>query len=399
MTYRELLELYKQGKLDEETRKQVENAIEKQDAISDYLFDQTEIQSLSPEVPEEQEKNEIMLKTIQKTVRRTMARMGLIVGAAVLAVVAVSAMVLPGLVSKFYYEPDTIVRRNPENKDITTNRMSLDLTVWSELYLPGAYRDLVNIENEGWGKYTVSIPQNITTTGHFKTVNGRLVRNKLTLYETDTLKPPTGNAFLMPDSVKGGPIFLDGESGENIGPWGGRNEYREHLDKLHEDEWYIGYVSFDEIWDYPAFYEWYQQQELGAANAWCGVYTEDEEGWMLGENIGFIFQAAGFCRDFEMQEYPYLSVLGVEHTPEPADPQQMQQHFISLLSYQMDHPKFAELMAPGQTQQKQMLQKMIDAVKRDGLRVYGFAITAQKETLEKLADDPNVGYIYAVPAE
>ena len=37
MTYRELLNLYKQGKLDDVRKKEVEAAIEKQDAISEFL--------------------------------------------------------------------------------------------------------------------------------------------------------------------------------------------------------------------------------------------------------------------------------------------------------------------------------------------------------------------------
>ena len=37
---------------------------------------------------------------------------------------------------------------------------------------------------------------------------------------------------------------------------------------------------------------------------------------------------------------------------------------------------------------------MIDSVKRDGLRLYGFAIQAQKETILELTRDPAVSYIY-----
>ena len=38
MTYRELLELYKTGELELEQRKKVEKDIERQEAISDYLY-------------------------------------------------------------------------------------------------------------------------------------------------------------------------------------------------------------------------------------------------------------------------------------------------------------------------------------------------------------------------
>ena len=47
MTYRELLKLYKQGKLEESTRKKIEAEIEKQDAISEYLYEEGEIPELS----------------------------------------------------------------------------------------------------------------------------------------------------------------------------------------------------------------------------------------------------------------------------------------------------------------------------------------------------------------
>ena len=43
MTYRELLNLYKQGKLDDVRKKEVEAAIEKQDAISEFLYEEGEI--------------------------------------------------------------------------------------------------------------------------------------------------------------------------------------------------------------------------------------------------------------------------------------------------------------------------------------------------------------------
>ena len=46
MTYRELITLYKTGKLDEEQKKQIEADIERQEAISEYLFETEEIPGL-----------------------------------------------------------------------------------------------------------------------------------------------------------------------------------------------------------------------------------------------------------------------------------------------------------------------------------------------------------------
>ena len=47
MTYRELLKLYKQGKLEDSAKKQIEAEIEKQDAISEFLYEEGEIPGFS----------------------------------------------------------------------------------------------------------------------------------------------------------------------------------------------------------------------------------------------------------------------------------------------------------------------------------------------------------------
>ena len=47
MTYRELLKLYKQGKLEDSAKKQVEAEIEKQDAISEFLYEEGTIPDFS----------------------------------------------------------------------------------------------------------------------------------------------------------------------------------------------------------------------------------------------------------------------------------------------------------------------------------------------------------------
>ena len=43
MTYRELIELYKAGELELEQQKKIEQDIERQEAIGDYLYEKEEI--------------------------------------------------------------------------------------------------------------------------------------------------------------------------------------------------------------------------------------------------------------------------------------------------------------------------------------------------------------------
>ena len=152
MTYRELLNLYKQGKLDDVRKKEVEAAIEKQDAISEFLYEEGEIpefsdlESENAENPENEEwlsgqknnqKDEInrqFIKEIRWSIRKAFIKMGTIVGAVVLIFVLCAVFILPKAVSKFYYDPNEAAGAY---EGMTTTRMSLDLSVYSELYLPG----------------------------------------------------------------------------------------------------------------------------------------------------------------------------------------------------------------------------------------------------------------------
>ena len=60
MTYRELLKLYQEGKLDEEQKQEVEQSVEKQEAISEYLYEKEEIPGL--EALHEEEAPDAMTK-------------------------------------------------------------------------------------------------------------------------------------------------------------------------------------------------------------------------------------------------------------------------------------------------------------------------------------------------
>ncbi len=230
MTYRELLMLYKSGKLDEQSRKKVEADIERQDAISDYLFNESDIPDLDICKKEKEnyddakdDTDEKFIRMIHRSIRRVFKKMGLIVGAVILAVLLCVIFLLPSAVSLFYYDPTETVGQNAQTGS-ETNRMSLDLSVYTEMFLPGCYRNKVIADSEGYGKYTISIPQVASYTGTFTDLTGILERGKLTLYNTNVLKAPAGNAFLLPAGTPGATASLQDEGGALIGPAGTKEE-------------------------------------------------------------------------------------------------------------------------------------------------------------------------------
>ena len=190
MTYRELLHLYKQGKLDTEKKKQVEAEIEKQDAISEFLYEEGEIPDFSDlekgedcfnnlddknqkaewqdskidgniekrqgnlQSKREDDFIEPFIKEIRHSIRKAFIKMGTIVGTVVLLLVFCAVFILPKAVSKFYYDPNEAAGAY---EGMTTTRMSLDLSVYSELYLTGNYRVQVNAVSRGHGEYDIVI--------------------------------------------------------------------------------------------------------------------------------------------------------------------------------------------------------------------------------------------------
>lgn len=431
MTYRELLKLYKAGKLDEQQRRKVAADIERQDAISEYLFDEAAIpvpeEVLTPESPfgddgnrdscgdtgtlpqgnckdANQDQYEAQfVSMIQRSIRRAFIKMGLTVGAIVLAIVLCAVFLLPRAVSLFYYDPTAIVGKSDKYEGMSTNRMSLDMSVYSELFLPGHYRNNVIAESRGYGEYDITIAQNASFNGQFTDVTGKLKRGKLTLYNTNVLKRPVDNVFLLPEDVKGAAnIVHEDEDGNSLGLMGAAGtaaEAREALENLVDKKRYLAYVSLTDITDYETVYQWFEKKELFSAMMWYAVYAEDTEGYFLEPNVGFSPQPSGTLLDWNREAYPLLSLLDSTNTDggpdaaEPSDAGQMQTHFFSLLNYLTDHDEILNMMNDDPIESMR-LEEIIRYVEENGLRIYGFAIAAPKEDLLELEEDPLVSYIY-----
>ena len=363
MTYRELLKLYQEGKLDEIQKREVEQSVEKQEAISEYLYEREEIPGLEALHEEEtadsmtqendagEEEEQRFVKMIQKTIRRTFLKMGAVIGAGVLAIVLCVIFVLPQVISALYYNPNQVMGRNEETGAITTNRMSLDLAVYSEMFWPGSYRGTINAVSEGYGTYSISIPQGFSYDGRFITVNGKLKYTRIRFYDEETR--------------------------EFWGPAGSAKEAYASIDELDDRAYYIAYGSLNELISYTDFYNWAKDKELDS-NLWCAVYTSDEEGYMCNsEHLGMLINPSGSCLDWDRETYPYLCQLdnsNIARWDMAEDEKKMQTHFISLLSYLRDHSEIVKVLNGNE---ELPYDTMIKSV--------------------QLRDEGGISYLYAVP--
>ena len=102
---------------------------------------------------------------------------------------------------------------------------------------------------------------------------------------------------------------------------------------------------------------------------------------------------------WDRETYPYLSLLDNSDSydrVEANDEETMQTHVISMLSYIQDHDEILSMM--GQTTDSpDRYQDMINYVKKNGLKIHGFAVSAKKKTLLELYKEDVVSYIQTTP--
>lgn len=97
-----------------------------------------------------------------------------------------------------YYDPNKIVGTEEGNK---TNQLSLDISVYSELFLPENYRDSAAATGSGYGNYDIVINQTSSHNGIFEYVGGRIAKNDMVLYNPNIVQKPFSNVFYPPSEM------------------------------------------------------------------------------------------------------------------------------------------------------------------------------------------------------
>lgn len=399
MTYKELLNLYKKGELSEEQKKSIKADIEKQEAISEFLFENDEIpeltdSSLEVEIADDNSDfdEKRFQKMIKKSIRKAFIKLGVTVGVIVLALVIVANIVLPHIVDSMYYDPSKVLGTS-ESGGITT-QLDTDTMVYTELFTPGYYRFRTFSNSKGFGEYDIQILQNITLNGQFKTVYGTIDKGKMSLFNDNMFKLPAQNSFVS-EGVEGFTGF------DSMGAAGSPEDALRKLNKLDESDHYIAFVTFDKIMTYDEFVAWSDKTNI--TPDWCAVCEVQEGGvydYSANGIMGFNYlgNAGDICYDKE--KYPYLNLFDVIDSVEDyrlnkAPSEVMETHMISMLRYMMDNKEFREMA--GCIVNDMQLRSLKENIEEHGLNIYGFAITAQKDKILEISEKENVHYIYAAP--
>ena len=206
MKYKELLDLYKNGRLSEEESKKLEAEIEKQEAISEYLYPDEEYDK---EISETEDRGSIQkggktsakedefVKLVRKSIRKAFIKMGAVVTAAVLVIILLMITILPKAVDLLYYNPCAAGNYSePEGVGGYGERFGLDLSTYTELTAPFNYLDSAEVVSEGYGNYSFSAYKSAIRNGETREkYAGNIRKNRITFYDPMALESRADNMF------------------------------------------------------------------------------------------------------------------------------------------------------------------------------------------------------------
>lgn len=414
MKYKELIELYKSGRLSEEERKKIEEDIEKQEAISEYLYPDEEInEEMSKDETRENvsEKENEFVRLIRKSIRKAFIKMGLAVTAAVLVVIVLMMTIMPKAIDLFYYNPSTAGNYSePEGVGGYRERFGLDLSVYTELVAPFNYLDSVEVVSEGYGNYSFNTYPSMRMYGESrKKYAGNIRKGRITFYDPLALERLSDNMFewqinhnsynesltkqlekFQFEHIKIKESLIDEETGKLrlASSFGGdRNDTKESIKGLSDGRLYRAYITFDNILTYKEAIDFEAKYELGYS--WVGIVNDrDGNNDIIGMSTGI-----GATRGKSPAKYPYI--FGYEGTGEGItfkelkNEENAKKHYISLLNYLKDNSSFTDMM-DSYMDRKTKLDRALAYVNEHGLKVYGMAVKAEKKDLLKLIEDERV---------
>ena len=400
MKYSEMIEKYKNAELDPEQAEKIEQDIERHEAISDYLAEREDIPELSGLMDEQEagetseaDESKAFAKKVRKQIRRAFLKAGLITGALILAIVFFCMYALPTIIERSYYDPTETAGyvKDDDGNILTqspTDRLSLDISVYSELFLPGKLRQSASASSMGYGNYSVCIYQNFSPTGVFRDTAGMIQKGKLTLYDPNILKLPVMNCFdTVRADLQGIRVSFEGldESVEDM------------TSGMQDGDKRLVYVTFDSPMSYDELVAWCSQN--GVSPEWGAVCTGDEIKTPIFYGVRLALSSV--FQGFDEEKYPHLSIYSLARDRKPAEDfvseKLMREHLVSLLRYCADNPNGMKLFySAGEIDDLLSgCRESAELIEKNGFSIYGVALFGDREQMENVYGLEHVAYMYA----
>ncbi len=386
MNFKDLLQKYKDGTATEEERRLVEEEIEKNELINDYLSQQLE--SLAPiDWDSENERQDV--KKIRSAVNK---RLWAMVVAVTLIIVSAAALInyvaLP-LYDKQFYDPLAAIENVPDLRKDTAqyyeqfSPLFLSAQTFINLHCPGWTLYDAQAEKTGLGEYEVHFGSSGTMDGQ-KDFTCRLSKGEQVqgIDKQWFFNLPVSNAFYDRGSLN--TIYIDKNGNEHYEQQEDiRAMYRDGLNELPESSWVSAYISFPEDISLDELFTLQEQWE-DCNISWAAVRTEKDNYFeAFGINIsggGYVIEAT---EEFE-EKFPYFCLSSIRNSDKDKA-FTYEERFKSMLrymSYQDDFLNaFCDVNGFGDSE---IYDEALSYVEENGIRIYGAYIEGKKAAISAL---------------
>lgn len=383
MSFKYIFEKYKNGTATEEEIKIIEEEIEKNELINDYLSENIfgEIDNISDDIGLDEMETKVIKKAVNKKFRKVV---GLSVVSVLLIILLINFLILPSY-NSFFYNPSGKIT-NQQNQD----ELFIDMSTFTELHLPGYTTDNTNVEGLGLGKYDITINQNNLFTGENVVFNGKVVRNELITQNNNLYKFPAINIFYDVDNKNVLNINKDGSS-----TYGQNKEEREYLinnvKELPKGSVISSYISFKKDLSLDELKS--LEKKYNFTSNWIAIRTTDSNTYT---KIGFDPTGTGVIIEngtLSEEDYPCFE-LGNEEYDNGYSTEILETHFKSLLKYMSSREDFLNAFFNVNNISSTIYSEALNYIESNGINTYGILLYTDVDTFLNLIQDENVYTIF-----
>ena len=393
MNFKEAFEKYKKNTASEEERRLVEEELEKNELISDYLLDKEDL-DFETEAPPNTEDYKT-LNNIKKSMRtRSLAIILSTIGILLILVLAFNFIGKP-LLNMLYYNPDkhSYSTHDPD--------ISVSLDAYMELHNPTLKYNSSSLTSSGINKYDIRIYSQHYLTNELQILDGKLIKDSLYIENTNA----GGNEFY--DTIFPGAFIYgrraidefakDGEEAAKIEKERRENELTEAKAYLSELPNYIdvgAYISFDhyltleELTRIP-YNEKYTNSII---LLWAGVnISNTSEGSypMIGFNMDLSNSSRNNYDKINEKYKAFDTWNTLEGTSGPIS-RAYEEHFKDMISFQLDNIDFLNTLTNTGIDYEGYYKGVQSYINENGVKTYGIIVKGTGEAILELLEEPYV---------
>ncbi len=359
MNFKTIFEKYKDGTATGEERKIIEDELEKNELINEYLSEQILSGSLQGAEPDNENYQSEAARVKKNVQRKLLKVIAISVALALVLTLSINYVVLP-LYDKAFYNP---------NEGYTDQwgsaQFFVDVSAFTELHFPGYITNSAKAESLGMGKYNIYISQYDFFGNKQEQYQDMIIRGKAQNAQYSFYRFPVANGFYE----RAGASYQYRQEQEE------KEQVFNELRDIPLTSWVNAYISFKE--DMPlTFFNDIKKENEGLNFAWVAIRAEAGYGYMGMVGIeptgsGIVLEPDTVPED-DFPDFELANSRSDENHDISAET--LETHFKTLLKYLSGRGEFLAAMSNVNGISTEYYKQILDYVNENGVKTYGVVV-------------------------